>query len=300
MVLLIVVIGGMAIYHAYLRPEALRNMAQQALEAKLQKKIVIKNFEIDVLNRPRVTLEKIILSGGDGGYSMHADSLIARFSPWYLLLGRFEIKEVTLNHPNFTIDFEKIKSQEKSPKLPTIIIQQGSARLIYKTNAVDVVNIQGILSNRRASLDADALGGTISISATKIFYTWRGSVTANGINLSQLDSRYKGISNMDVAFKKNENGYEFSADVTGKNMKLPQGPSLGKATLTINAHGNNETLDIDKVALKSSLINAIGTANITGMKDPHNAHIDLNLTSDEFDYENYGERLAHCSIPGLA
>ena len=52
MVLLIVVIGGMAIYHAYLRPEALRNMVQLALEAELQKKIVIKNFEIDVLNRP--------------------------------------------------------------------------------------------------------------------------------------------------------------------------------------------------------------------------------------------------------
>ena len=58
MVLLIVVIGGMAIYHAYLRPEALRNMIQLALEDKLQKKIVIKNFEIDVLNRPQVTLGK--------------------------------------------------------------------------------------------------------------------------------------------------------------------------------------------------------------------------------------------------
>jgi len=69
MVLLIVVIGGMAIYHAYLRPEALRNLVQRALEAKLQRKIVIKNFEIDVLNRHRMTLEKITLSD-DGGYAM--------------------------------------------------------------------------------------------------------------------------------------------------------------------------------------------------------------------------------------
>ncbi len=107
MVLLIVVIGSAAIYHAYLRPEALRNLVQQALESKLHKKIEIKNFEIDVLNRPRVTLEKITL-GEDDGYAMEADSVIARFSPWYLLLGRLEIKDVTLKNPHFTIDFEKI------------------------------------------------------------------------------------------------------------------------------------------------------------------------------------------------
>ena len=298
MVLLIVVIGGMAIYHAYLRPEALRNMVQLALEAELQKKIVIKNFEIDVLNRPRVTLEKITLNGGDGGYSMEADSVIARFSPWYLLLGRLEIKHVTLNNPRFIIDFEKITSQGKSPKLPSIKIEQGSARLIYKTHVVDMVNIQGILSNRRANLDAAALGGTISISAVKIFQTWRGSATASGINLSQLDSEYKGISNMDVTFKKNEKEYEFSADLTGKNLKLPMGTSLDKATLIINAHGNKENMDIENVTFKSSLINATGTVNITGLKDdPRNAHIDLNLKSDEFNYENMVDALPTAQFP---
>jgi hypothetical protein len=209
-IFLIVVIGGMTIYRAYLRPESLRNLVQRALEAKLHQKIVIKNFEIDVLNRPRVTLEKITMDG-DGGYSMQADSVIARFSPWYLLLGRLEIKHVTLQNPRFVIDFEKINSPEKSPKLPSIEIEQGSARLIYKTHVVDVVNIRGILTNRRAKLDADALGGTISISAAKIFQTWRGSAAANGIDLSHLDSSYKGISNMDVTFKENEREYEFSA-----------------------------------------------------------------------------------------
>ena len=38
MVLLIVVMGSMAIYHAYLRPEALRNMVQLALETSFKKK----------------------------------------------------------------------------------------------------------------------------------------------------------------------------------------------------------------------------------------------------------------------
>ena len=287
----------MAIYHAYLRPEALRNIVQRALEDKLQKKIVIKTFEIDVLNRPRVTLEKITLNGGDDGYSMEADSVIARFSPWYLLLGRLEIKDVTLNNPRFIIDFEKITSQGKFQKLPSIKIEQGSARLIYKTHVVDVLNIRGILSNRRAKLDAAALGGTISISAAKIFQTWRGSATASGINLSQLDSGYKGISNMDVTFKKNEKEYEFSADLAGKNIKLPWGKSVSKAGLTINAHGNKETLDIEKMALKSSLIDATGTAKLTGLKDPRNAHIDLNLKSDEFDYENTVDALPTAQFP---
>lgn len=114
MVLLIVMIGSMTIYHAYLRPEALLNMVERALEAKLQKKVVIKNFEIDILNRPQVTLDNITLNG-EGGYALQADSVIARFSPWYLLLGRLEIKDVTLKNPHFTIDFEKITSKGKSP-----------------------------------------------------------------------------------------------------------------------------------------------------------------------------------------
>ena len=297
MVLLIVVIGGMAIYHSYLRPEALRNLVQQALEAKLQRKIVIKNFEIDVLNRHRMTLEKITLSG-DGGYAMEVDNLTARFSPWYLLLGRLEIKDVTLKNPHFTIDFEKSTSQEKSPKFPPIIIERGSARLIYKTHFVDVFNIRGILSNTQTKLDADALGGTLTISAANILQTWRGNAIASGIDLSRLDPRYKGTSNMNVVFKKNEQGYEFSADVAGKNLKLPRRTPLGKATLTINAHGNKETLDIDKVAFKSSLIDATGTAKLTGIKDPRNAHIDLNLKSNEFSYEDMVDALPTAQFPG--
>ena len=296
MVLFIIVIGSMAIYHTYLRPEALRNMVQRALEAKLQKKVVIKNFDIDVLNRPRVTLEKITLDGNDG-YAMEADGLIARFSPWYLLLGQLEIKDVTLNNPHFTIDFEKITSQEKSPKFPQIMIEKGSARLIYKTHVVDVVNIRGILSNRRAKWDADALGGTISISAAKIFQTWRGSATASGIDLSRLDTRYKGTSNLNVTFKKNEREYEFSADLDGKNLKLPWSKSISKAGLNINAHGNKENLDIDKVVLKSSLIDATGTAKLTGIKDTRNAHIDLKLKSNDFSYEDMVDALPTAQFP---
>jgi hypothetical protein len=244
-----------------------------------------------------VTLEKITLDGNDG-YAMEADGLIARFSLWYLLLGRLEIKDVTLKNPHFTIDFEKSTNQKKSPNFPPIIIEKGSARLIYKTHVVDVVNIRGILSNRRAKLDADALGGTISISAAKIFQTWRGSAAANGIDLSHLDSSYKGISNTDITFKKNEQGYEFSADLAGKNLKLPWSTSISKARLIINAHGNKENLDIDKVALTSSLIDTMGTANITGLKDPRNAHIDLKLKSNEFAYENMVNALPTAEFPG--
>ena len=297
MILLIVVIGGMAIYHAYLRPEALRNLVQRALEAKLHRKIVIKNFEIDVLNRHRMTLEKITLSE-DGGYAMEADGLTAHFSPWYLLLGRIEIKDVTLKNPHFTIDFEKSTSQEKSPNFPPITIEQGSARLIYKTHVVDVFNIRGILSNTQVKLDADTLGGTLTISAANILQTWRGDAKASGIDLSRLDTRYEGISNLNVVFKKNEKGYEFSADADGRNLKLPRGTSLGKTTLTINAHGNKETLNIDNVAFKSSLIDATGTAKLTGLKDPRNAHIDLNLKSNEFSYEDMVDALPTAQFPG--
>ena len=68
--------------------------------------------------------------------------------------------------------------------------------------------------------------------------------------------------------------------------------------MTINAHGNKENLDIDKVALKSSLVDATGTAKIAGLKDPRNARIDLNLKSNEFSYEDIVDALPTAQFPG--
>ena len=284
-VFLTVLISGITIYRTYLTPDAIRNLAQKALEARFQKKVVINKFEVDFLNQPRITVGQISM-GIEGGYAMQASSMIARFSPWYLLIGRLEIKDVTINNPQFTIDFEKLNLKGPTKKIPTIIIHQGNARLIYKTHAMDVSNIQGFIGRKKVSLDADTLGGTIVISATNTLKTWRGKATAGHINLSQLDSRYQGISGMDVTFSKHEGNYDFSADLAGENLKLPWMKSLRRAKLTLDAEGNERVLILNKVALKSSLIDARGNANVTGIKDPLNAHIDLKLESNEFIYED--------------
>ncbi|MEN6473895.1 MAG: AsmA-like C-terminal domain-containing protein [Syntrophaceae bacterium] len=296
-VILALIGAGLGVYHAYLRPEALRERAQQTLEAKLHRKVVIKSFEIDLLNRPRVTLGQVDFTSA-GAVRIQADSLVARFSLWYLLLGRIEIKDVLLLHPLFTIDVERFSQQGQLPDLPTIKTTDGQARLLYKGKVMPVDNINARFGNDRISVKGDIQGGTVALWAMKVAQSWRGGAIVHGMRLDQLYAGLEGNVNMALEFKSEEKGYQFTLIGGAQGLGLPWRAHVRKASFTLSAQGNSQVLDFSKIKLESEIMNLRGTARITGMKEGSEAVLDLSLRSDEFGYDAVVGVLPTKHLPG--
>ena len=289
--------AGLGVYHAYLRPEALRERVQETLEAKLHRTVVIKSFEFDLLNRPRVTLGQVDFTS-DGAVRIQADSLVARFSLRYLLLGRFEIKDVWLNQPLFTIDIEKFSQQGKLPEMPTIRTEDGRARVLYKGRVLQVDNINARFGNDRISVKGDIQGGTVAMWAMKFSQSWRGGAIVHGMPLAQMHAGLEGSVNMALEFRSEEEGYEFTLTGGAQGLGLPWGAHVRKAGFTLSAQGNSQTLDLKEIKLESEIMNVSGTARLTGFKAGAGALLDLSLRSNEFGYDAVVDFLPTRHFPG--
>lgn len=289
--------AGLGVYHAYLRPEALRDMVQQTLEAKLHHKVVIKSFELDLLKRPRVTLGEVDFTS-DGAVRMQADSLVARFSLRYLLLGRLEVKDVLLVHPLFTIDVEKFSQQGRLPELPTIRTTDGRARLLYKGRVLPVDNINAKFGNDRISVKGDIQGGTVALWAMKISQAWRGGAIVHGLRLDQVHAGLEGNVNMALEFKGVDPGYEFTLIGGAQGLGLPWGAHIGKARFSFSAQANSGMLSLREIKIASEILNIRGMARLTGLKDGSEPVLDLKLRSDEFGYDAVVGVLPKSHFPG--
>jgi hypothetical protein len=283
-VILMLIGAGLAVYHAYLRPEALRLRVQQTLEAKLNRKVVIKSFEFDLFNRPRVTLEEVDFSS-DGAVKMQAEALVARFSLRYLLLGRLEIKDVWLKHPLFTIDVEKLSEQGGLPELPLIRTTDGRARVLYKGQTLQVENLNARFGNDRISIKGDMQGGTVAMWAMKRSEAWQGGAIVHGLRLDGLYDGLEGSLNLAVEFKNQSQGYEFTLNGGMQALGLPWGVHVPTVGFRLSAQGNSHMLDFRTVALECPLMSVRGTARLSGFKNGTDAVLDLKLHSDEFDYD---------------
>lgn len=288
--------AGLAVYHAYLSPEALRAMVQQTLEAKLHQKIAIKSFEIDLLSRPRVTLDQIDFTG-DGAVSIQADSLVVRFSLRYLLLGRLEIRDVWLERPVFTIDTAKFSEQGRLPDLPTIRTKDGRARILYQGKVLTIDNIKARVRHDRVSVEGDFQGGTAALWAIRTSRAWRGGTIVHGMPLDRLDPRLGGKMNLALEFKNEGQAYEFTLTGGVQALGLARGAHIGKVRFTIGAQGDRQKLTMNAIKIESEVINIRGSATLSGLGNGAEAVLDLKLSSDEFDYDAFVRTLPTPDFP---
>lgn len=283
LLLIVLSLGGLYIYQAFLRPEALHARVQHALEERFHQKVIIKDFTIDLLHRPRVTLEHIEL-GSPEEYYMKADGVAARFSPLYLLIGRVKIRSITLKHPTFIVNLEKIKPQEKPLDIPRVRTGDGHATLLYKGRAIAVDNIRGSISNSTISLDADMLGGTAGITALKIGDTWRGKAQCRHLGLEHLTAKLHGVSDLALTFTSDAKSADVSLAWTAERLDFAWGGHIRQAKLACAVQGTLDFLAFQKITFTSSALNAVGTARLLHFKDGGEAVLDLDLQSGEFDY----------------
>lgn len=276
--------AGVGVYHAYLSPEALRAMAQQTLEAKLHSAVVIKSFEINLFQRPRVTLGQIDFTS-DGAVRIQADSMVAHFSLKRLLLGRLEIKDVQLLRPLFTIDVEKFTQRGRLPELPTIKTTDGQALLLYKGRILGVDDITAKISNDRISVKGAVQGGTVALWGIKIARTWRGGAIVHGMRLDHMHAGLDGNVSLALEFESEEKGYAFTLYGRTQGLVLPWGAHVRKIGFSASARGNGGMLELEEIKIDSGIMNARGKMRLTGLQEGFDPMVDLTLRSDEFGYD---------------
>jgi hypothetical protein len=329
-VIIVLAAGFLAAWY-YITPERMRTIAEDAISEKLGKKIVIRDIHLELFGNPYVTVSGIEFGNRDEIY-LRADSITARFSKWGLLFGRNGIKSVDLNNPYIIVHADKIKKEEKTPELPLLRTARATCIIYYKDRAVKIDNIRGSASSYLADLNAGVLGGDIRIAALKSVGSWKGEAILKNLDLSGLDKGFAGYLGGNFSFITKNDDLTGDASVELKGLNLPWGIKAEFLGLQAgfakkgDRYSCNSRLDLTKLGLpwgakveridmkssvitdmkdifvkdlqvKSSLINFTGAAAIKGIDKKGDMFLDLNIVSDEFDYEPFVDFLPVREFP---
>ena len=329
-VIILLTAGFLAAWY-YITPERMRTIAETAISDKLGKKIVIRDIHMEFFNNPYVTVSGIEFGSQDEIY-LKADSITARFSKWGLLFGKDGIKSVDLTNPYIIVHADKIKKEEKTPVLPLIRTGKATCIVYYKDKVIKIDNIRGSASSYLADLNAEALGGNVRLAALKSAGSWKGEAILKNLNLSVLDKGFAGYSSGTVSFVTKNDDITGDAFLAFKKLNLPKGINMDSLNLKVSASKKGDkyfcdsSLDLTKLGLpwgakvehldmksrvmtdmkdivikdlqiKSNLINFTGAAAIKGIDKKGEMLLDLNIVSDEFDYEPFVEFLPVKEFP---
>lgn len=329
-VIIIIAAGFLAAWY-YITPEKMRTIAEDAISDELGKKIIIGDIHLELFGNPYVTVSGIEFGSPDEIY-FKADSITARFSKWGLLFGRHGIKSVDLVNPYIIVHADNIKKEEKSPELPLLRTNRATCIIYYKDKFVKIDNIRGSASSYLADLNAEALGGNIRFAALKSAGSWKGEAQLKNLNLSGLDKGFAGHLGGTVSFVTKNNDVSGEASVVFNGLNLPWGIKTDFLGLQAGFNKKGDTflcdssLELTKLGLpwgakverlgmkssvmtdtkdivikdlqvKSNLINFTGAAGIKGIDKKGDMFLDLNIVSDEFDYEPFVEFLPVKEFP---
>lgn len=329
-VIIIITAGFLAAWY-YITPERMRTIAEDAISEKLGRKIVIRDIHLELFGNPYVTVSGIEFGSPDEIY-LKADSITARFSKWGLLFGRNGIKSVDLDNPYIIVHADRIKKEEKTPELPLLRTMRAICIIYYKDRSVKIDNIRGSVSSYLADLNADVLGGDIRLAAIKSAGSWKGEAQLRNLDLSGLDKGFTGYLGGMVSFitKNGDLTGDASLDFNGLNLPwgikadnlafqagfgkkgdsylcnsridltrldLPWGAKVERLGVISSVSTDMKDIDVKDLKVNSNLINFTGAAAIKGIDKKGEMILDLNIVSDEFDYEPFVDFLPLKEFP---
>ncbi len=315
----------------FITPERFRTIAESAISEMLGKDVVIKNIHIELFDNPYISVSGIELGSRDEVF-LKADAITARFSKWGLLFGREGIKSVDLTNPFIIVHADKIKKNEKTPEVPLIRTNNAICIVYYKNRFIKIDNIRGYVSSYLADLNADVLDGKIRVMALKSAGSWKAQAILKNLNLFMLDKNLAGYSDGDVSFTTKNDDMTVNAYLNFKQLGLPGGVRAGLVNLKADADKKGdkyscdlrldtkgvglpwaagvERLDIRSrintdlkdiyikdLQVKSSLIDLSGTAAIKGVDKKGEMFLEMNIKSEEFDYEPFVDFLPVKEFP---
>jgi len=287
-VLFILLLGGIYAYFTYLTPERMQTTIEEQLQEKLKARVLIGNSSMHIFRGPAVSLFDVEIERPPELH-IKASVISARISLWHLFLGKIKIDRIHLISPDIFIRAESIKSAPlKRPlSLPTIEIDSGSMKVLYKEFELCADEINGRIRPTKINLVASVCGANARFDAQLLIDQWQAELAITALSLDKINPGAGGISNIALRFNGSRNALSVSFEAKTQDLKLPWSEKiLSSTSLTINAEGNKDALMLETIKLETPLIAISGTGKISNIQDKMDSLVDLNLESSEFDYEN--------------
>lgn len=289
-ILALLVLGGLFLYHRYLRPEGLKEVIERNLEKRLNQEISVKSARLNVLKGMSITLTDVRMEGARETY-LKVDTAIIRFSLWQLIFGNHNIINLKLIRPEGALRLDTIslpKSKKKGLGLPDIDIEKGSIKTLYKDYELSFDDVNACVGKGFISVDAALLGSTFRLNARHIKDAWSAELAIKGLLLEGITPRLSGRSDLNIKACLSDKGS--SAELTSKvsDLKIAYPGSVGyldHLSCNLKAEGGLDHIGIKDISIKTPILEIEGNASVYGIKDIDNAVLDLDMASKEFDYE---------------
>lgn len=286
----LLVLGGLFLYHRYLRPEGLKEMIERNLEKRFNQEVSVKNARLNVLKGMSITLTDVSMEGRDDT-SVKVDTAIIRFSLWQLIFGDHNIISLKLIRPVAALRLDTISLSESKTKgmgLLKIKIEKGSIKILYKDYKLSFDDVNACVDKEFISVDADLLGATFRLNAGHIKDVWSADLAIKGLLLEGITPRLSGRSDLNIKACLSDKGSsaELTSKVSDLKIAYPDGAGyVDHLSCGLKAEGGLDHLEIKDISIKTPILEIEGKASLYKIEDIDNAVLDLDVTSKEFDYE---------------
>ena len=142
---------------------------------------------------------------------------------------------------------------------------------------------------------AGYLGGTVSFVTKNDDVSGNASVVFNGLNLPWgIKTDFLGLQ---AGFDKKGDKYFCNSSLELTKLGLPWGAKVERLDMKSSVMTDTKDILVKDLQVKSNLINFTGAAAIKGIDKKGEMFLDLNIKSDEFDYEPFVDFLPVREFP---
>jgi len=302
----LLVLGGLFLYHRYLRPEGLKKVIERNLGKRFNQEVSVKSARLNVLKGMSITLTDVSMEGRDDT-SFKVDTAIIRFSLWQLIFGDHNIISLKLIRPEAALRLDTISLSESGKRgmgLPDMDIEKGSVKTLYKDYELSLSDVNVCVGKGFVSADAGLLGSTLRLNARRVRDAWSAELAIKGLLLEEISPRLSGRSDLKIKACLSDKGS--SAELTSKvsDLKIAYPGSEGYVdhlSCDLKAEGGLDHLEIKDISIKTPILEIGGKASLYKIEDIDNAVLDLDMASKEFDYEKVVDFLpTKCFSEGIS
>ncbi len=228
-------------------------------------------------------------------FSLRAEDIMIRISPWHLMVGKARIRQIQLAGFDAEVSYDFLVGPTfidlSKLVIPPFEMERGALSITDEKFNVRFHGMQGYYDARDLDLTMQAFGGHAFLSGQKAENEFEGIFKIERGKLSQVSSRLAGTANVYLGYVLGRNRTYAVLKVLGDRILLPWcDKELDDISCTVAlADSGSQAVDIRTIALRTPLFSVWGGGSLSGISDINelgNALLDVDMQSNEFDYES--------------